>query len=161
SLALNGAARSTLYAGADEPEVFRTTDATDTWVLKNGGLPPSFSVAALALDAATPTTVYAGLFGGGVFKTTNAGESWGNVSAGLTDPSIKALAGDPTTAGVVYVGATNGLFKSVNGGTTWADLGLVVDVNGIAIDPGTPTTLYVATGASGVVKSFDGGENWF
>jgi len=60
---------TTLYAGMDEPEVFKTTDAGESWVLGNSGLPSNVSVQ-VWLSTRDTTTVYAGLFGGGVFKST-------------------------------------------------------------------------------------------
>jgi photosystem II stability/assembly factor-like uncharacterized protein len=56
--------------------------------------------------------------------------------------------------------------KSTDGGATWSGTGLSVSVNLLAIDPANPTTLYAATGGSGLgdfrglFKSTDGGASW-
>jgi len=55
------------------------------------------------------------------------------------------------------------VFKSTNGGATWSgsSTGLTnTSVNILAIDPQTPTTLYVGTNGGGVFKSTDGGAHW-
>ena len=65
------------------------------------------------------------------------------------------------TPAVVYAGTNRRVFKSVDGGATWTGAVLFADVTGFAIDPATPTTVYVATRRSGVFKSFDAGGNWF
>jgi photosystem II stability/assembly factor-like uncharacterized protein len=74
----------------------------------------------------------------------------------------------------VYVGAASGgVWKSMNGGTTFKpvfDKQPVQSIGAIAIDPISPTTLWVGTGESwtrnsvsigdGIYKSTDGGDNW-
>jgi photosystem II stability/assembly factor-like uncharacterized protein len=71
----------------------------------------------------------------------------------------------------MHFGSTNiyastysgGVFKSVDGGENWEQkkAGLSdLNVQCIAIDPGTPTTLYAGTYVGGVFKSVDSGENW-
>ena len=58
------------------------------------------------------------------------------------------------------------MFKSVNGGESWiaANIGLpeTTRVHALAIDPLTPSTLYVgiSVGGIGVYKSTDSGANW-
>jgi photosystem II stability/assembly factor-like uncharacterized protein len=55
------------------------------------------------------------------------------------------------------------LFKSSNGGTAWNKGGALPpgNVQSIAIDPKTPSTIYLAMRAPGqVFKSMDGGGNW-
>src|SRR5262249_22662750 len=52
---------------------------------------------------------------------------------------------------------------STDGGDSWsaANAGLeFTDVFGLAIDPTTPTTLYVGTSSGGVFKSENGGGSW-
>src|SRR5262249_40541027 len=160
ALTLDRVTPTTLYAGMDEPEIFKTTDAGESWVLKNSGLPDNVSVQAVAIDAITPSVVYAGLFGGGVFRSTDGGESWSAANLGLTSPVVPALATDPVTTGIVYAATTAGVFKSGDGGATWIKNALSVNVRGFAIAANIPRVIYAAT-ASGVFKSFDGGDNWF
>ena len=60
--------------------------------------------------------------------------------------------------------ANGGVFKSTDGGGTWsaANTGLSSspDVNALAIDPTTPSTLYAGTNGGGVFKSTDAGGTW-
>ena len=144
---------------------------------------PISGVNALALDPTTPTTLYAG--GVGVFKSTDGGASWSPATTGLTCISsapggppvtvtcaVTALALDPTTPTTLYAGARlgtggGGVFKSTDGGGSWspATTGLTCgaftcDVNALALDPTTPTTLYAGTSTGGVFKTIDGGGSW-
>ena len=60
ALAIDPRTPSTLYAGTDSVGVFKSTDAGDTWISADTGLPDGYSVAALAIDPHTPSTLYAG-----------------------------------------------------------------------------------------------------
>ena len=65
----------------------------------------------------------------------------------------------------LYAGTfTDGVFKSTDGGATWAlaNAGLTTPrVSAVAIDPSTPSTLYVASSdGGGVSKSTDAGATW-
>ena len=131
-------------AGADWPRVnalqeytppatiFKTTDNGGTWQAA-GAIPgPVPDIAAFAVDPKSPLNLYA---------VTSA---WRRL--------------DPTRA-IVY--------RSTDGGRTWkpsaADLPGVSIFAGeplaIALDPATPSTIYLGTG-SGVFKSTDSGETW-
>ena len=55
------------------------------------------------------------------------------------------------------------MFESTDGGENWKVLknGLTtINVRTLAIDPATPTVLYVGTFGDGAFKSTDSGETW-
>jgi photosystem II stability/assembly factor-like uncharacterized protein len=149
ALAIDRTTPTTLYAGMNSPDIFKTIDAGDSWSPRNSGLPAFFNVLALGIDAGSPATVYAGLSGGGVFRSTDGGDSRNAASNGLSDRIVKTLATDPVRGGTLYAGTTQGVFKSVDGGASWSAAGLG-DVNGLAIDPAAPDTVYAATTFTGV-----------
>lgn len=79
----------------------------------------------------------------------------------------------PAGSNTLWVGApAGGLWKSSDGGLTWTtntdNLG-VIGCSDLAIDPGNPNIMYLATGdgdagdtrSIGVMKSTDGGATWF
>ena len=78
----------------------------------------------------------------------------------------------PSTANTMWVGApVGGLWKTTNNGTSWVtttDNLNVIGCSDLAVDPVTPTTMYLATGdgdagdspSIGVLKSTDGGATW-
>jgi photosystem II stability/assembly factor-like uncharacterized protein len=97
--------------------------------------PPPFGGAPnLVLDPLTPTTMYAA----GNCTFTNNG---------------------PPTCGVS---------KSTDGGATWILTPITISgpgpqpviINGLAIDPKTPSRLYAASGNAGIFKSTDAGATW-
>lgn len=83
--------------------------------------------------------------------------------------AVAVASGNPST---LYVGApVGGLWRSQDGGGTWKALtdGLPdTGISDIAIDPTSPSTIYLLTGDSearnipsiGMVKSTDGGTTW-
>jgi photosystem II stability/assembly factor-like uncharacterized protein len=91
---------------------------------------------------------------------------------------VNAIAFDPSSANVIYIGTANGgLWKSADNGATWSPLTdtlPTLSIGDVAIDPITSTNVYVATGdafgygnpfwggtySMGVWKSSDGGNTW-
>src|SRR5262245_5651597 len=71
-LAIDPLPPTTLYAGTDGRDVFKSTDGGSSWSALNTGSPYSTVAGVLAVDPRTPTTLYAGT-GGGVFKSTDGG----------------------------------------------------------------------------------------
>ena len=173
-LAIDPRAPATVYAAAGVAGVFKSLDAGGSWTAVNTGL-TNLDVRALAIDPSAPTTLYAGTSGGGVFKTTNAGGTWTPMNTGLTVLAVSALIVDPITPANVYAltVTTNGatttqVFKSTNGAGNWQGHQVTVgtQLQGLAclaIDPLTPTTLYVGlpdSSSVGVWKSTNGGVDW-
>ena len=99
--------------------------------------------------------------------------AWSASSVIVTDNpgTIHVIVVDPTDSNIVYAAAeTAGVLKTTDNGATWTAMttGLTPIVVGgqstfsvtdLAIDPVSPTTLYLAA-ASGAYKSVDGGETW-
>jgi len=86
---------------------------------------------------------------------------------------VNAVAFHPTDANVVYIGApAGGLWKTADGGSTWStttDNLPTLGVSAILVDYTDPDIIYMGTGdrdagdanGLGVLKSVDGGQNWF
>src|SRR6266446_71407 len=125
------------------------------------------AVVAVVIDPTRPTvtTLYAATLDGGVFKSTDGDGRWTTANTGLTVPSVRTLAIDPTTPSILYAGtAGDGVFKSTDGGGNWS---AVFDswgaaVQGLAIDSRNvpATTIYAGTHGYGVFKSTEGGDSW-
>ncbi len=86
---------------------------------------------------------------------------------------INRIEFDPNNPSVIWAGApAGGLWKSENGGLDWTtntDQLANIGVSDVAIDPTNTSVMYLATGdrdggdtySFGVLKSIDGGDNWF
>lgn len=85
---------------------------------------------------------------------------------------VVALAIDPTTPSTLYAATGNGVapdsaigdgvFRSTDSGGSWSavNTGLDLNVDALAIDPATPSTLYAGSYDSGVFQSTNSGGSW-
>lgn len=168
AIAVNGAKNtlltsvycSTVFYSTDDGVLWNPTDVCYAW--------------GLAVDTQDPMKVYAA-DSCGISKSVDGGINWtwlGFIPSG--DPysivqSMKTVEIDPsTTPSTVYAGAPyHGLYRSIDEGASWQRIGFKdKTVTDIAIDPQTPTTLWVTTGDPETVwdghinKSTDGGVTW-
>jgi uncharacterized repeat protein (TIGR01451 family) len=111
-------------------------------------------------DPAGTSLVYSTYLGGtgddGGFgiDLSNSGEAYVAGSTGSGD--------FPTTPGVVRVG-NGGMAKSANGADSWfaSNSGLISATElSLAINPSSPSTVFVGSSGVGVFKSTNGGSNW-
>jgi photosystem II stability/assembly factor-like uncharacterized protein len=170
-------ARGLVYAGAADPvgftgALYKSTDHGASWAVSGRGLVDR-SIVSVALDPAAPSTLYAGDLNQAIFKSTDGGLHW----TALATPRAPADEGaglvlDPSQPGSLYLVAGS-LYKTTDGGTTWQRLGTGavpffppgtgqydnLFLQGMAVDPGDPATLYGAS-VGAVLKSGDGGQSW-
>jgi photosystem II stability/assembly factor-like uncharacterized protein/alpha-tubulin suppressor-like RCC1 family protein len=158
-----------LYVMANGDDTLKSTDGGASWRPINIATDtPALVIQSLAFDPTTPTTLYAGTFAH-VFKSMDGGESWSPVRGnGIPgDESFLFLYVDRVTPSTIYAATTDDLFKSTDGGANWHSLnlhglGLMDNTQplDLAIDPTSPTTLYVTIYSEYILKSTDGGANW-
>ncbi|HEX5735248.1 MAG TPA: glycosyl hydrolase [Blastocatellia bacterium] len=194
AFAVHPADRSHYYVGAASGGVWKTTNSGTTWtpVFDNEG---SYSIGAVTLDPKNPLTVWVGTgennsqrsvsYGDGVYRSDDGGKSWKNVGLKSSEHIARILI-DPRDSNHVYVaaqgplwgpGGDRGLFKTTDGGKTWKNILAISEHTGVtdvAIDPGSPDTLYAASyqrrrhvwtlinggPESALYKSTDAGASW-
>lgn len=138
-------------------------------------------IADIAVHPADRATWYVAAGSGGVWKTTNAGTTWTPVFDAQPSYSIGAVALDPSSPDVVWVGTGenvsgrhvgwgDGVYRSRDGGRTWEHRGLPSSehVGKILVHPEDGNTVFVAAegplwssgGERGLYKTTDGGETW-
>ncbi len=157
----------TVYVGAAEGGVLKTTDGGVSWT-------PLFdqqetlSIGDLAVDPDDGDILYVGTgepnggggsvtYGGnGIYKTTNGGATWTHMGLAATR-YIGRVVVDPANPDRVFVAAlgslfsTNperGIFRSSDAGATWQHVLAVTDSTGaidLVIDPANPLRVYAAT----------------
>ncbi len=118
-----------------------------------------------------------------VYRSTDGGATWTRRGGGFDGYRPDALAADPEAPETLYaatsqitssgIGGTRldlRIFRSPDGGATWQALtapgqlapdepgGLLA--SGIVVASGAPAAVYVAIGASGLLRSLDGGATW-
>ncbi|HVT18206.1 MAG TPA: hypothetical protein VHQ90_18770 [Thermoanaerobaculia bacterium] len=128
--------------------------------------PAGGNINALAASPVQPGLLFAGFSGGGgggLFRSEDGGATWARTG---WNSSLQDVVVDPRDKAKVYV-VSYGLHKSRDGGATWEYSEVVARGNpyigfpqSLAIDPRSPSTLYVGTVNTGVFKSLDGGASW-
>ena len=180
TLATHSSAPGDVYAF--EHNLWKSTDYGNTWTqLTGSGDFCCFGDGDFVIAPSNPLTFYiAGLWSGstpnGIYKSTNGGSSWTLMNNGLTNEKIRTLAVHPTDADIVFAATMGdwpidpdtdyGLFKTTDGGQNWyqvnCGLPAVLHINQIAIYPGDPNIIYMASEGQnqGIYRSDDGGECW-
>jgi hypothetical protein len=147
SVAFNPALPATALAATDAG-VYRTTDGGQTW---RSTSVHGIRVWVVGFDVRPAHTAFAGLAGGGVQRSDDGGATWRDVSAGLPDRNVRALA---FGLGGLAVGTSNGVAVSVDG-STWRAAGLDgYDVSAVAVAANSPQFTLVAGTDGGSTGGF-------
>ena len=140
--------------------LLRTGDGGRSWTLPQVGMADqitAFAVSPGQVDvvvAATPL---------GFFRSRDAGASWSQVSGGLGQASVQALAFMPTSEKVLYAATSRGLHRSTDQGVTWARCTGGVpytDLTGLAVHPDGRTVYVSDFTHGGIFRTQDGGASW-
>jgi photosystem II stability/assembly factor-like uncharacterized protein len=167
--------------------VCRSDDGGRSWIKSNDGMEETAATHIL-LDPASPPTarvLYVAAFGRGVYKSVDGGKTWKLKNAGIAqkEPFAWRIARD--SRGTLYVlvarrsedgsigtQGDGAIYKSTDGAENWSGLPMPEGSNapsGMAIEPGAPDRIYLATWArdqgkhgegGGIYLSVNGGKSW-
>jgi photosystem II stability/assembly factor-like uncharacterized protein len=150
-------------------EGFTSTDGGASWSpVSRAGLLPGWmeDTREFAIDPNNPDVVYAGDLGHAMFKSSDGGATWSKTNEGLAAVVPRGLAVSPTDPDTLYAETyALGVVKSSNGGHSWRSLGIGKGgfAKPLAVDPVTPTRVYMGDQGSGDVRlqiSEDAGDTW-
>jgi hypothetical protein len=158
-------------------KLWRTENTAASWVQVGGTLNPG-QVSAIAQSITNPDRLLVGTDSGVIYRLDNARSANSSTPwVSSTSPRngyVAWIAFDPTNANIAYAtyssfDAASGdghVYKSTDGGATWSKLdgsgaSAIPDlpVHTIAVDPTTPSRLYIGTDL-GVFATVDGGNSW-
>ena len=137
-----------LYTGSDDGRVHVTRDGGANWTDVTGnvdGLPPYTYVTRIVASNSAAGGVYA-VFDGHrnddfnpyIFASDDFGESWEQITEGLPNTSLNALAQHPSAPNLLFAGSEVGVHFSIDGGAEWHPLGNglpTVPVDDIVVHP--------------------------
>jgi photosystem II stability/assembly factor-like uncharacterized protein len=150
--------------------LFTSDDRGETWRAPAGQVDLTSGgrdvLSAIAVAPSDPNVIYTGSSEGRAMVTSDGGRTWRDVTAGLPDRFITAVAVDranPSVAWLTVSGYHSGhVFKTTNMGAAWADVsGELPDIpaNALLQDPLDPNTVYLGTDI-GAFRSTSGGAAW-
>ena len=166
----------TVYIGAANGGVWKTTDGGNSWTPLTDNM-QSLAMGALAIDPQHPDTVYAGTgeypstndsySGYGLLRTTDGGDTWSSIGPSSVAAYSRIIV-NPKHSNIIYAAAGRsggGVLRSTDGGKTWPWLqgGLPqnVSVSDLALSMnGDTAVLYAGVVGNGVWRSTDGGNTW-
>jgi photosystem II stability/assembly factor-like uncharacterized protein len=158
----------TVYAGAEDAALFRTTDGGRTWHelagLRGHGTGPQWQPGAggmclhtVILDPVNRGRIFVAISAAGAFRTDDGGDTWRPINRGLhsqyiPDPTAEVghcvhhVAMHPSRPGVLFMQKHWDVMRSDDAGDTWrevsgnlpTDFGFVIDVHAHE-----PETVYV------------------
>ena len=162
-----------IFAGGSSTNV-KSTDGGTTWYDLDL---PWVSLVSIKTDPLRPDTIYAASHsapqGLSVFRSEDLGETWYSYHNNL-DSNLWAMDFqiDPVNSDIQYLGGIGHLYqheicleKTTDCGNYWFDITPPnlekPHIWSITISPLDHNTVYICTEANGVLRSTDGGSNWF
>jgi hypothetical protein len=158
----------TVYAGAEDAALFKTTDGGQTWNelagLRHHGSGPRWQPGAggmclhtILIDPKNPQRIFIAISAAGAFRTDDGGQTWKAINQGLRseyipDPTaevghcVHRIAMHPSKPDVLFMQKHWDVMRSNNAGDNWqevsgnlpTDFGFVIDVHAHE-----PETIYV------------------
>lgn len=118
---------------------------------------PSQDIRDIKAVASDPSHLFAVTGGHGVFRSEDGGQSW--QASGADGTFFWSVTTSPDSRQVYAASPTKIILASVDGGGNWQRIEVGAKAYAVAIKPGDPDALALAT-AAGLLLSNDGGATW-
>ncbi len=126
---------------------------------------PEGTITALAIGPSDRRVMVTGTSDGRFFKTNDGGGTWKASSAVSSDKAIDRLWFTAPEGSTMFALQDSTILRSLDAGDTWAVVPVTWTIedfdaiDDIAVDPFSPSTIYVGT-RTGVMVTTDGGQHW-
>ncbi len=174
AIAIDPRDNNTVYIGAAEGGVWKTTDGGVSWTALTDNQ-ASLASGAIALDPQNPDTIYVGTgeenfaqdsyYGAGILKSSDGGNTWTNIVGPFQRTHLGALAISPAGNGTLLCSSDLGIFRSTDYAANWTRV-LAGTGSSVLFDPTDGTIAYAALGnvngnaINGIYRSTDAGQTW-
>ncbi len=152
--------------------IVKTVDGGATWQSSNlmegekTGNISGLTVSELMFDPNNRETLYASSTNGGLWMSKDSAQTWKQI---LSEITIYDFYIDHTDTSTIYVSGTYNnhgkILKTANGGASWEQIYNEASsrnaVNTITGNPNNTQEIYAALNSGVMIKSQDGGINWF
>jgi len=170
SLALAGCLGGSSGSGPDIGGVFKSINKGLVWqpvgaILTTSGQAnlSEVNVNTLVMDPNDANTFYLGSRDNGLFYTYDQGATW-QVSRGLGQVGVTAVAIEPGAKCIIYAAAANRVYRSTDCSRSWEEVYFDNDpeikVTSLAIDHYNTSHIYAGLSRGEIIKSFDRGLSW-
>ena len=166
AIAINPAATTTMYVGAQTGGAWKTIDGGINWqpIAESA----TVRVAALALAPDNPSRLYLVTPSDGVLRSDDEGTSWLKISSQDLDAVVHGglLNINPANTSQLLVASNRGIYRSVDGGATWQLTLGGGNATGLIRLPADANAVFAAifnqsnAVGAGVFRSADGGATW-
>jgi uncharacterized repeat protein (TIGR01451 family) len=155
---------STLYVTSGV-QIYCSTDKGQTWKQRTTvGTDANARILKLIASPSDAKTLYVSVVNStssqGIYVTHDGAMTWQmQTNTSVSAAFAEDFAINPANPRQVWAAQSDGVWTTSNGGTTWTNVFTTI-VSAIAVDPTSPTTLYVGTPYGFVYKSIDAGNTW-
>jgi photosystem II stability/assembly factor-like uncharacterized protein len=165
AIAVDPRDKDRIYLTTLDGQVYRSTNAGDSWGLLVNLDKPQLVLDNLLIDLRDSNIIYASGHRfkqpGGFFKSTDGGVHWKEAKE-LRGESVHSMTQSDKDPSILLVGTLNGVWISKNSGDSWEKIAsptMPVNVDSLAMDPRNTNTYYAGTWWR-AYKTTDSGKNW-
>ena len=175
SIAIDPRDSNTVYIGAAEGGVWKTTNGGTAWTPLTDDQ-SSLANGAIVLDPKDPDKVFVGTgeenfnsdsyYGAGILKSPDGGRSWTNEVGPFLRAKIGSISIHPANSQVLLCTTELGVWRSTDGAVNWTRVLGTVAGTSVIFDPTDGNIAYAAIGSvggnalNGVYRSSDAGVTW-
>jgi hypothetical protein len=178
SLAVDPTTPSTIYLGAAQGGIWKTTNTGGSWVPLTDNQ-CSLATGAVTLDPLNSSIVYVGTgeedfsgdsyYGCGILKSSDGGATWATLGSSIFDTPtggayigrVHIPAGQGSGASsVIYAATSFGLYRSADAGASWAVAPMSIYATDVITDPSNASVVYAAAYNGGIYKSTNAGASY-